>query len=99
MLARLAPQSDEERSDLLSGGLELERIYSCDQMVASEDVFFAATGVTDGGLLQGVRFLRKGLTTHSLVLRGKTGTLRTVHTDHHRDWLTAIVHDREGAED
>ncbi len=99
MLARLVPQSDDERSDVLSAGLEPERIYSCDQMVSSEDVFFAATGVTDGGLLHGVRFLRKGLTTHSLVLRGKTGTLRTVHTDHHRDWLTAIMHDGEAAGD
>ncbi len=96
MLARLAPQSNEERSDVLSAGLELERIYNCDQMVASDDVFFAATGVTDGGLLNGVKFLWKGLTTHSLVLRGKTGSLRIVHTDHHRDWFTAIMHDGEG---
>jgi fructose-1,6-bisphosphatase II len=95
MLARLAPQSDDERSEVLAAGLDVERIFECDQMITSDDVFFAATGITDGGLLDGVRFLRKGLTTHSLVLRGKTGTLRTVHADHHRDWLTAIMHDGE----
>ncbi len=96
MLARLAPQSDGERDAVVSAGLDLERIYNCDQMVGSEDVFFSATGVTDGGLLGGVKFLRKGLTTHSLVLRGKTGTLRTVHTDHHREWVTTIIREGEG---
>ena len=95
MLARLSPQSDQERSEVLGAGIEIDRILNCDQMVGSDDVFFAATGVTDGGLLDGVKFLRNGLTTHSLVLRGKTGTLRVVHTDHHRDWLTAIMDDTE----
>ena len=96
MLARLAPQSDEERDAVRASGLESELILNCDEIVASEDVFFAATGVTDGGLLDGVKFLRKGLTTHSLVLRGKTGTLRTVHTEHHREWVNAIIHDGDG---
>ena len=93
MLARLAPQSDEEKDAVRRGGLEHDLIVNCDEIVGSDDVFVAATGVTDGGLLDGVKFLRKGVTTHSLVLRGKTGTLRTVHTEHHRDWLNSIIYD------
>lgn len=83
ILGRLAPQNNEEREAALDAGLDMNQVFTGDEMVASDDVFFAATGVTDGGLLGGVKFHRSGMTTHSLVMRGKTRTRRTIHTDHY----------------
>lgn len=82
MYARLDPQSAEERQALLDTGFSLESMYSADDLVTGSDVFFAATGISDGLLLQGVRYHARGATTHSLVLNGRTGIHRSVTAEH-----------------
>ena len=82
MLGRLHPRSDEERSALVAEGFDLERVLTTDDLVASDDVFFAATGITDGYLLHGVRYQPDGATTYSMVMRGSSGTLRFVEAHH-----------------
>ena len=78
MLARLAPQSEEERELVRSAGLDLTRIYTQDDLVSGEEIFFAATGITDGVLLSGVKYHGEEAETESLVLRCQTGTRRIV---------------------
>jgi fructose-1,6-bisphosphatase II len=82
MLARLAPQSAAEREAVLAADLDLRRILTSDELVATSQVFFAATGIADGPLLSGVRYQGDRADTHSLVLRGETGTRRIIHAEH-----------------
>lgn len=86
ILGRLAPQSDQERADVLAAGLDMRRVLSSDEMVQGNQIFFAATGVTDGLLLSGVRLRGHEAETNSLVLRAETGTRRVIHTTHRIDW-------------
>jgi fructose-1,6-bisphosphatase II len=90
MLARLAPQSDEEREAVLAAGMDLERVLTQSDLVGSGEAFFAATGITDGVLLNGVRYSSEGATTASLVMRSRTGTVRTILAEHQWDKLRAI---------
>ncbi len=83
---RVAPQSDQERTRLEAHGIDLDRKLSHDDLVSGDDVFFAATGITQGAFLRGVEYTRVGANTHSLVTRSKSGTWRTVES-HHR-WET-----------
>lgn len=87
MLARLDPQSDEERTALLDAGFDLRRVLTTEELVASEDTFFAATGISGGTWLEGVSFTGRGAVTHSMVLRGKTGTMRRIESHHTWDKL------------
>ncbi|WP_243363621.1 class II fructose-bisphosphatase [Fundidesulfovibrio terrae] len=87
MLARLDPQSDEERKGLLDAGYDLNRVLTAEELVASHDTFFAATGISGGTWLEGVSFTGTGAVTHSLVLRGKTGTMRRIESHHTWDKL------------
>ncbi len=87
MLARLDPQSEEERRGLLDAGFDLTRVLSAEDLVKSEDTFFAATGISGGTWLEGVSYTGRGATTHSLVLRGKTGTMRRIESHHTWDKL------------
>ena len=82
--AQLAPQKEGEREAIIEAGREadLDRILTTDDLVKGDNCFFAATGVTDGELLRGVHYDRKGATTHSLVTRSKSGTVRTVMARH-----------------
>jgi fructose-1,6-bisphosphatase II len=82
MLARLAPQSAAERSALTTAGIDTRRILSCEDLVAGDQVFFVATGITDGLLLEGVGFARDRASTNSLILRCETRTRRSIHADH-----------------
>lgn len=82
MLGQLAPQKPEERAAVEAAGLDTSLVLTASDLVASDDVFFAATGITDGVLLPGVRYNTDGPTTASLVVRGRTGTVRTVHAEH-----------------
>jgi fructose-1,6-bisphosphatase II len=91
MLGRLAPQKPDEAAAVRAAGLDTGRVLSGAELVASDDVFFAATGITDGVLLPGVRFASGGATTTSLVVRGRTGTIRTVVGEHRRDKLRALA--------
>jgi fructose-1,6-bisphosphatase II len=79
---RLYPRNDDERRALLDQGYDPDRVLSTDDLVGGEDVFFAATGVTDGDLLRGVRYRGDGATTDSLVMRSKSGTIRRVQATH-----------------
>jgi fructose-1,6-bisphosphatase II len=84
MLGRLAPQSDAERAAIAAAGLDPRRILSGNVLIASEQVFFSATGITDGPLLTGVRYHGERAETHSLVLRADTGSRRLIAAEHVR---------------
>jgi len=84
---RLWPRDDAERTKVLDAGHDLGRVLHCDDLVSSDNVFFVATGITDGELLGGVRYAASGATTHSLVMRSKSGTVRRVESRHHLDKL------------
>ena len=82
ILGKLEPRDDAERAKALDAGHDLSRVLSTDDLVASDDAFFAATGITDGELLAGVRYRSGGATTHSLVMRARSGTLRNIYAEH-----------------
>jgi len=97
LLGRLWPRNDEERNAAIDAGYDLERVLDCDDLVAGQDVFFSATGVTDGDLLQGVRYQGdRGATTESLVMRSRSGTVRRVSARHDRSKLRALTGVRYG---
>ncbi|HEY6276394.1 MAG TPA: class II fructose-bisphosphatase [Streptosporangiaceae bacterium] len=79
---RLAPRDDAERDRAVAAGHDLTRVLTTDDLVTSEDAFFAATGITDGELLAGVRYRAGGATTQSLVMRARSGTTRTITSEH-----------------
>jgi len=87
---RLVARSENEQRRGLEEGFELDRVLRHDDLVASDDVFFAATGVTDGELLRGVDYSGGGASTESLVVRGKTGTIRHVHASHRLDKIKQL---------
>ena len=80
--ARLAPRDDAERDKALAAGHDLSHVLTTDDLVTSEDAFFAATGITDGELMAGVRYRAGGASTHSLVMRARSGTIRNIHSEH-----------------
>ena len=82
MQGRLWPRNAEERVAALDAGYDLERVLTIDDLVTGDDVFFAATGITDGDLLRGVRYRGDGAATQSLVMRSKSGTIRRVDATH-----------------
>ncbi len=96
LLGRLWPRNDEERTAALDAGYDLDRVLTCDDLVAGDDVFFSATGVTDGDVLQGVRYRGSGATTESLVMRSRSGTVRRIHARHDRAKLRAVTGGRYG---
>jgi fructose-1,6-bisphosphatase II len=92
ILGRLWPRNDEERHAALDAGYDLDETLDADRLVAGEDVFFAATGVTDGDVLEGVRYEgARGATTESLVMRSRSGTVRRVRARHDRAKLREIA--------
>jgi fructose-1,6-bisphosphatase II len=88
---RLWPRDDQERQTLVDGGFEIDRKLTLDDLVAGEDVFFAATGVTTGALLKGVRYSREGAVTDSIVMRSRSGTVRRVEATHALEKLAALT--------
>jgi fructose-1,6-bisphosphatase II len=80
--ARLLPQGDDERNAVLAAGYDLSHVLTGDDLVRSPDCFFAATGLTDGQLLRGVRFDSRGARTESLVMRARSGTVRLIDARH-----------------
>ena len=99
MQCRLWPRDDSEKEYAKDAGLDLTEVIGLRQLVDSDDVFFAATGVTTGELLDGVRYLPDGAETHTVVMRGKTGTIRFMHARHRFDRLSALTHIYDGATD
>ena len=93
---KLWPRSDEERAALVDAGYDLGGVLTTDDLVAGEDVFVAATGVTDGALLSGVRYTPAGAITDSIVMRSRSGTVRRVEAYHAFDKLRALSAGRYG---
>lgn len=87
---RLVARDDQERHAGRDHGYDLDHVLTHDDLVASDDVFFAATGVTDGELLRGVDYSGGGAVTESLVVRGRTGTVRHVHASHRLDKIKKL---------
>jgi len=96
LLGRLWPRDDAERSAALDAGYDLDRVLTCDDLCSGDDVFFSASGVTDGDVLQGVRYRGAGAGTESLVMRSRSGTVRRVQARHDRAKLRAIIGERYG---
>jgi len=97
LLGRLWPRSEAERKAAIDAGYDLDRVLRADDLVSGADVFFSATGVTDGDVLQGVRYQGdRGATTESLVMRSRSGTVRRVHARHDRSKLRALTGVRYG---
>jgi len=97
ILGRLWPRDDDERRAAIDAGYDLDEILDTDRLVAGNNVFFAATGVTDGDVLEGVRYEGpRGATTESLVMRSRSGTVRRVQARHDRSKLREITGERYG---
>jgi fructose-1,6-bisphosphatase II len=97
LLGRLWPRNEAERSAALKAGYDLDKVLKSDDLVAGDDVFFSATGVTDGDVLQGVRYQGdRGATTESLVMRSRSGTVRRVSARHDRSKLRLLTGVRYG---
>jgi fructose-1,6-bisphosphatase II len=86
---KLWPRNDEERKSAVDAGYDLDKVLMLDDLVSGDDVFFAATGITDGELLRGVRYWGEGAGTQSLVMRSKSGTIRIIEAQHHWTKLNA----------
>jgi fructose-1,6-bisphosphatase II len=94
LLGRLWPRDDEERRRALDAGYDLDKILTVDDLVAGDNVFFAATGVTDGELLRGVRFEHHEVLTQSLSMRSRSGAVRLIETRHQLDRSNLIARPR-----
>src|SRR5580692_7363176 len=91
LLGRLWPRDDAERTAAIEAGYDLDRVLTCDDLIAGDDAFFSATGVTDGDVLQGVRYQGdRGASTESLVMRSRSGTVRRIFARHDRAKLRAL---------
>jgi fructose-1,6-bisphosphatase II len=90
---RLWPKDDEERQRALDAGHDLDpdHVLLTDDLVTGDDVFFVATGITDGELMKGVRYRAGGASTHSLVMRSRSGTIRSITSDHKLQKLKAYA--------
>ncbi len=87
MQARFEPQSDAEKQAMLAAGYDLEQVMTQDDLIQTDNCFFAATGLTDGALLRGVRFRPDSALTQSLVMRSRSGTVRLIDSRHRVDKL------------
>ncbi len=97
LLGRLWPRDDAERAAAVAAGYDLDRVLRSEDLVSGQDVFFSATGVTDGDVLQGVRYQGdRGATTESLVMRSRSGTVRRISARHDRAKLRALTGVRYG---
>jgi fructose-1,6-bisphosphatase II len=87
LLGRMAPRDDDERARTVAAGIDPDRILTSDDLIAGDNCFFAATGVTDGDIVKGVRFTSDAAFTTSIVMRSRSGTVRIVEGRHRRDRL------------
>ena len=93
ILGRLHPRNDEEKKAAIALGYDLSKVLTINDLVSGDDAFFAATGLTDGELLRGVRYDAYGARSHSLVMRSRSGTIRYIETHHRHDRLSAYSSD------
>ncbi len=97
LVTRLYPRDDAERQAAIDGGYDLDKQLTQDDLIASDDCFFSATGVTDGDVLQGVRYQgKRSATTESLVMRSRSGTVRRIMGTHNREKLREYTGERYG---
>jgi fructose-1,6-bisphosphatase II len=96
LVGRLWPRDEDERRAAVDAGYDLDRVLFADDLVRGDDCFFSATGVTDGDVLQGVRYEGAAATTESIVMRSRTGTVRRVQARHNRPKLRAYIGERYG---
>jgi fructose-1,6-bisphosphatase II len=97
LLGRLSPRNEEEKTAALERGMDVNKVLTADDLVSGDDVFFSASGVTDGDVLQGVRYQGdRGATTESLVMRSRSGTVRRISARHDRAKLRALTGVRYG---
>jgi fructose-1,6-bisphosphatase II len=96
ILGRLWPRSDEERQAALDANYDLEEVLDRDRLVSGEDVYFSATGVTYGELLEGVHFAGDAAFTESVSMRSRSGTVRKVSAKHNRERLRTMIGERFG---
>lgn len=87
---KLWPRNEEERQKAIDMGYDLDQVLTTEDLVRGDNMFFAATGITDGELLRGVKYTGKGARTQSLVMRGKSGTIRYIDATHRWDKLMAF---------
>lgn len=90
MQCKLWPRDEEERRKALDAGMDLEQVLTLDDLVKGNNIFFAATGVTSGDMLDGVLYSGKGAMTHSLSMRSRSGTVRQIRAYHRWDKLMQI---------
>ena len=90
MLARLDPQSEKEKQSILDAGISLTEVLSVEKLVSTDEVFFAATGISGGTFISGVNYRGTGAVTHSIAIRGRTGTIRYMEAHHNWDKLMKI---------
>jgi fructose-1,6-bisphosphatase II len=92
IVGRLWPRDEDERKAALDGGYDLDRQMTADDLITSDDCFFSATGVTDGDVLQGVRYQgNRSASTESLVMRSRSGTVRRISARHDRSKLRQLI--------
>ncbi len=89
--ARLWPTDEAEKQRALDAGHDLDQVLMTDDLVSGDDCFFVATGITDGELMQGVRYTSGGASTHSLVMRSRSGTIRSIISEHKLSKLRAYA--------
>jgi fructose-1,6-bisphosphatase II len=89
---RLWPRNEDDRRMAAERGIDLTKVLRIEDLVKGDDVFFAATGVTGGDLLQGVEYTAGGAASESLVMRSRSGTIRRIRTEHHWRKLQGIDH-------
>ncbi len=96
LIGRLWPRDDDEREAAIDAGYDLDKQLTQDDLVRGDDCFFSATGVTDGDMLQGVRYHGTTASTESIVMRSRTGTVRRVSARHNRAKLREVTGERYG---
>ena len=96
LVGKLWPRDDAERQAALDAGYDLDRQLTKDDLVSGSDCFFSATGVTDGDVLEGVRYQGRSASTESLVMRSRSGTVRRIKAVHNRDKLREYTGERYG---
>jgi fructose-1,6-bisphosphatase II len=90
MFSMFDPQLETEKKAVMAFGLDLKQIHTVDTLVKSDDVYFAATGISGGTFIPGVRYTGTGAITHSMCMRGKTGTVRFIESRHNWDKLMSF---------
>ena len=91
MQCRLWPRNEQEWAKVREHGIDVERVLSVEELAGGDDVFFAATGITDGELLRGVHYFGGGATTESLVMRSRSGTVRRINATHRLSKLAVLA--------